>query len=76
MKPKFSRQLFAKYSIINFAKNGTVQWEPRCSMRTDGPTDMTKLVETSRNFENALKNRLSVILKQIMKKYDIRFDQV
>ena len=34
-----------------------LQWEPSCSMRTDGPTDMTKLVEASRNFANALKNR-------------------
>jgi hypothetical protein len=37
---------------------------------------MTKLVEAFRNFAKAPKNRWSLILKQIVKKYDIRFDQI
>ena len=31
----------------------SVQWEPRISMRTDGLTDMTKLIVAFRNFANA-----------------------
>jgi hypothetical protein len=34
----------------------SVQWEPSCSMRTDGRTDMTKLTVAFRNFANAPKN--------------------
>jgi len=37
----------------------SVQWEPSCSMRTDGrtyrQTEMTKLTVAFRNFANALK---------------------
>jgi len=37
----------------------SVQWEPSCSMRTDGQTDgrtdMMKLIVAFRNFENAPK---------------------
>ena len=35
----------------------SVQWEPSCSMRTDGRTDMTKLIVAFRNFANAHKNK-------------------
>ena len=31
----------------------SVQWEPSCSMRTDGRTDMMKLMVVFRNFGNA-----------------------
>jgi len=34
----------------------SVQWEPSCSMRTDGQTDMRNLIVASRNFANAPKN--------------------
>jgi hypothetical protein len=35
----------------------SAQWEPSCSMSTDGQTDMTKLTAAFRNFANAPKNR-------------------
>jgi hypothetical protein len=31
----------------------SVKWEPSCSMRTDGRTDVMKLIATFRNFANA-----------------------
>ena len=31
----------------------SIQWEPRCSMRTDGRTDMRKLIVSFHNFANA-----------------------
>ena len=34
----------------------SVDWEPSCSIRTDGRTDMTKLIVAFRNFANAPKN--------------------
>jgi hypothetical protein len=33
----------------------SVQWETSCSMRTDGQTDMTKLIVAFRNFAKSLK---------------------
>jgi hypothetical protein len=39
-----------------------VQWEPSFSMRTDGWTDMTKLIVAFRNFEKKKKNYNIVIL--------------
>jgi hypothetical protein len=33
----------------------SVQWEPNCSVRTDGQTDMTQLMVAFRNFANAPK---------------------
>jgi len=33
-----------------------VLWEPTCSVRTDGRTDMAKLIVAFRNFVNAPKN--------------------
>jgi hypothetical protein len=38
-----------KYRILL----NSVQWEPSCSMRADGRTDMTKLIVAFRNFANA-----------------------
>ena len=40
-----------KYQILS----KSVQWEPNGSMRTDGRTDMTKLLVALRNFSNAPK---------------------
>ena len=37
-----------------------VQWEPSCSMRTDGRTDMTKLIGAFRNLANAPKKESQV----------------
>ena len=34
-------------------------WEPRCSKRTDGKTDMTKQIVAFRNFANAPEHRTS-----------------
>jgi hypothetical protein len=34
----------------------SVQWEPSCSTRTDGQTDMTKLIAAFRNFVKAPKH--------------------
>ena len=34
----------------------SVQWEPNCSMQTDGRTENTKLILAFRNFANAPKN--------------------
>ena len=59
MKFEISRYIFekAQYQVsLKF-----VQWEPSCSVRTDGQTDvqtdMTKLIVAFRNFANALKNQ-------------------
>ena len=41
VKIEFSRRIFQKYSNIKKPWK-SVQWKPRCSMRTDGQTDMTK----------------------------------
>jgi hypothetical protein len=42
----------------------SVQWEPRCSMRanipTDRWTDTTKLIDAFRNFANAPKNKVEI----------------
>ena len=35
----------------------SVRWEPSCSVRTDGRTDMTKLIVAFHDFANAPKNR-------------------
>ena len=37
MELEFSRQIFEKYSNIKF--NESVQWEPSCSLLTDGGTN-------------------------------------
>jgi hypothetical protein len=43
---------FRKTQISNFMN--IRQWEPSCSLRTDGQTDLTKLLITYRSFANAL----------------------
>jgi len=43
--------------LKNQISRKTVQWEPSCSMRTDGRTDMTKLIVAFRNFMKASKNQ-------------------
>ena len=51
MKLEFSQQIFEKHSTTRFNENPSI-----CSMRTDGQTDMTKLIFTFRNFTNAPKH--------------------
>ena len=59
MTLELCRQIIEKYPISNFKQ--FVQWEPSCSMRTDGrtdgQTDMTKLIVAFRNFVNPPKRR-------------------
>jgi hypothetical protein len=54
MKLEFSRQIYEKLKH-------QISWEPvQCeSMRTDGQTDMIKLILTFRNFANAPNKRLA-----------------
>jgi hypothetical protein len=52
MKLELSQQIIKKYSNIKFHEN-PVQWKPSCFMRTEGQTDMTKLIVAFRNFANA-----------------------
>ena len=47
-----------KYQI----SRDSVQWEPSCSTRTDGKTDMTKLTVAFRNFANAPNNTDNVCI--------------
>jgi hypothetical protein len=40
----------------------SVQWEPSCSTRTDGQTDITELIVTFRNYANLLNKVLFTYL--------------
>ena len=55
MKLEFSRHIFEKklrYQVsLKFG-----QWEPSCSMRAEGKTDVTKVIVAFRNFAKAPKN--------------------
>jgi hypothetical protein len=46
----------ARFSINTQISWRSFQWEPSCSTRTDGRTDMTKLTVAFRNFAKAPKN--------------------
>jgi len=48
-------QILEKYSNTRFHQR-PVQWEQSCSMRTDGRTDLAKLIVALRNFANAPQN--------------------
>jgi len=49
MKFEVSRHFFRK--VIKYKISLiSIKWEPSCSMRTDGRTDMTKLIVVFRNF--------------------------
>jgi hypothetical protein len=62
MKLEFSRQIVEEYSNIKFNKK-SVHWKPSSSMRTDGQTDMTKLIFAFRNFKKAPKKCACMIPK-------------
>jgi len=47
---------FSKKKIKYRISLKSVQWEPSCSVRTDGRTDITKLKVAFRKFANASKN--------------------
>jgi len=53
MKLEFSRQIFKKSSNIKFHKNPSSGGRVVPCGRTDGQTDMTKLIVAFRNFANA-----------------------
>jgi hypothetical protein len=56
MKAEFSRQIFEKYSSIKFHENPPSGSRIVPRGRTDGQTDMTKLIVAFRNFANASRN--------------------
>jgi len=48
---------FSKYTQYQISRK-SVRWEPSCSMRTDGWTNIAKLIAASRNFAKAPNNRM------------------
>jgi len=57
MKLEFSRQIFEKYPNIKFDEDLSSRSRVIPCGRTDGRTDMTKLIVALRNFSNAPKNK-------------------
>jgi len=55
-KIKYSRQIFEKYSRTKFHENQFIGSQVVPCRRTDGRTDMTKLLVAFRNFADAPKN--------------------
>ena len=58
MKLEFFKHIFKKKNILKYKiSRKSTQWEPSCSMRTDGRTDgrteMAKLIASFQNFTNA-----------------------
>ena len=58
MKIEFSRKCYEKLSHIKFLRK-SVEWEPSCFMRTEGRTDMKKLIVTFQNLAKAPKSTRS-----------------
>ena len=56
IKPKFSRKIFEKYLAIRFHENPSSGNQAVPFGRTDGHTDMRKLIVAFRKFSNAPKN--------------------
>jgi hypothetical protein len=48
--------IFSKLHKYKISRKSAAQWGPRCSMRADRQTDMTKLTVAFNSFENAPKN--------------------
>jgi hypothetical protein len=59
MKIKVSRQIFEEYTDIKFNQTPTPGSRVVPCVRTDGLTDMVKLIAAFRNFGNAPKNETS-----------------
>jgi hypothetical protein len=55
MELEFSRQIFEKYSVLNFMNPSSGSRVVAC-WQTEGRTDMTKLIIAFRNFANAPKS--------------------
>ena len=53
MRPEFSRQILEKYSKIKFNENPSRGARVVPHQRTDGETEMRKLIVAFRNFANA-----------------------
>ena len=56
MKLEFSRQVSKKYSNTKFHENPPSASRDVPCRRTDGPIDMTKLIDAFRNVANAPRN--------------------
>jgi len=56
MKREFSRQIFEKYRNIKFYENPASERRVAPCGRTDGRTDMTKLIVPFRNYVNTSNN--------------------
>jgi len=56
MKLEFSPQIFERYSTINVHENLSSRIPVVPCRRTDGQTDMMKLIVVFRNFAHASKN--------------------
>jgi len=56
MELEFSRQILEKYTITKFHKNPSSEGQIVPSGRTEGQTDVRKLIVTSRNFMDVPKN--------------------
>ena len=59
MKLELSRQIFEKILKYQIPLK-SVQWEPTCSIRTDGRIDMTKLTVAFWKYANAPKNETHI----------------
>ena len=62
MKFEFSQHIFEK-SIKYEVLSKSVHWEPSCSMRTNGQTDITKLLVAFCNFAKAANKRVHIFLE-------------
>jgi hypothetical protein len=56
MELEFSGQIFEKILKYHISWK-SLEWQPSCSMRTEGPTDMTKVTAALRKYANAPKIR-------------------